>query len=168
MPANPDTGREDESITLAQFLMQAVNSSIIWVQSLKCINLKSDGNRFCIVLGENVQMFNILWQVVTYYLIKYPVVADGVAFPARCCQVLRRWSEILATWLRGDERQQELSGWFSVSSSAPLNQCLLLSGTRDCAQRPSFRSIESGSHPYFVQTISFDFDFLDVVVANVD
>ena len=96
MPANPDTRREDESITLAQFLMQAVNSSIIWVQSLKCTILTiltiltSDENRFCIDLGENVQMFSILWQVVTYYLIKYPVVADGVAFPARCCQVLGR------------------------------------------------------------------------------
>ena len=45
MPANPDTRREDESITLAQFLMQAVNSSIIWVQSLKCTILKSDENR---------------------------------------------------------------------------------------------------------------------------
>ena len=91
MPAYPDTGREDESLALPQFLMQAVNSSIIWVQSLKCTILKSDENRFCSDLGENVQIFNILWQVVTYYLIKYPVVADGVAdFPARCCQVLRR------------------------------------------------------------------------------
>ena len=52
--------------------------------------LKSDENRFCIDLGENFKIFNILWQVVTYYLIKYPVVADAVAFPARCCQVLRR------------------------------------------------------------------------------
>ena len=53
--------------------------------------LKSDENRFCIELGENVKIFNILWQVVTYYLIiKYPVVADADDFPARCCQVLRR------------------------------------------------------------------------------
>ena len=69
MPSNPDTGREDESITLAQFLMQAVNSSIIWVQSLNCTILKSDENRFCIDFRRkcsNVQYFMAGRDILSY------------------------------------------------------------------------------------------------------
>ena len=128
--------------------------------------LKSDENRFCIDLGENVRILNILWQVLTNYLIKYPAVADGVAFPARCCQVLGRWSEILATWLRGDGRQHQLSGWFSVSSSAPLIQCLLLSVTTALRPTSVIQINWIWKSSLFVQTISFDFHFLDVADSN--
>ena len=61
-PLYPDTGREDEdSITSAQFLMQAVNSSIIWVQSLKCIIFLKVSKTGFALIWEKMFRFSIFY-----------------------------------------------------------------------------------------------------------
>ena len=140
--------------TSAQFLMQAVNRSIRYLGLVHSsigsmhISLKWSKQVLQEWFEEKMFKFSIFYGR-SWHKIKYPV----VAFPSRFCL---RWSETLATsWMTGDGIQQQLSGWFSVSSIPSFSELVFdaLCHSTDCAQRPSFRSIESGKHPYLYKQL---------------